>query len=214
MTKNIADIRKEYTKQVLEKEKADQDPIQQFKKWFKEAEKSNIPDPNAMNLATATKEGKPSSRIVLLKGVENNGFTFYTNYESRKAKDLESNPYAALNFFWPEMERQVRIEGLVEKVNPKISDNYFQGRPLGSRIGAWASTQSSVIADRFILQEKAEAIKRQYGNKEIPRPSHWGGYCLRPLAIEFWQGRESRLHDRLLYRKQDDGSWELVRLAP
>lgn len=213
MSDKLADIRKEYTRQVLEKEHAAKDPMQQFRKWFDEAVNSNLPDANAMNLATASVSGRPSSRIVLLKGLTSQGFLFFTNYNSRKGRELEQNPYAALNFFWPELERQVRIEGPVEKVSGQISDQYFNSRPLGSRIGAWASPQSQVIADRFVLKDQAESVEKQYG-EDIPRPPHWGGYCLTPDAIEFWQGRASRLHDRLRYSRQTNNEWLLERLAP
>lgn len=213
MAHNLADIRKEYTRQVLEKEHVAKDPLQQFKKWFDEAALSSLPDVNAMTLATVSEDGKPSCRIVLLKGIEAGGFIFFTNYESRKGRELDKNPHAALNFFWQELERQVRIEGVVEKVSAEVSDRYFKSRPVASQVGAWASPQSRVIKDRFILQEQTEAIKNQY-NSDIPRPPHWGGFWLKPMTIEFWQGRASRLHDRLLYTRQNNDNWKLERLAP
>lgn len=213
MGDKIADIRKEYTRQVLEKEQVSYDPMQQFKKWFDEAIHSALPDANAMNLATVSSNGKPSSRIVLLKGLTGEGFLFFTNYQSRKGRELENNPNAALNFFWPELERQVRVEGVVEKVGEEVSDQYFNSRPVASRISACASPQSQVIKDRFVLKKKAEAIEKEYG-VVVPRPPHWGGYCLHPVAIELWQGRASRLHDRLKYTKQENKDWLLERLAP
>ena len=210
---DIAAIRKEYTLKALEIAQVDKDPVKQFKVWFEEALRANVPEPNAMNLATITYQGKPTSRIVLLKGIENEQFVFYTNYESRKGKEMANVPYACLNFFWPELERQVRIEGEIAKVAPNISDEYFQSRPRGSRIGAHVSPQSEVIADRLILEEKVKVLEREFEGKEVPRPTHWGGYGLTASLIEFWQGRASRLHDRITY-VLENGKWVIKRLAP
>ena len=208
----IADIRQEYMHAGLVEKDADADPIKQFERWFHDAVQAELPLPNAMTLATATIEGRPSARAVLLKGVDAGGFVFYTNYQSRKARELAENPYASLVFLWSALERQVRIEGTIEKVSAQESDEYFDSRPLGSRLGAWASPQSRVLPDRLTLATKVAAIVLRYG-KSPPRPPHWGGYCLLPHAIEFWQGRKNRLHDRLLYTRQTRG-WKIERLAP
>ena len=190
-------------------------PIEQFKQWMQESIESQIPEPTAMNLATVNEQGRPTSRIVLLKGIELGGFVFYTNYESRKGKELARNPYACLNFHWVEMERQVRIEGKVEKVPAEVSDKYFHSRPRGSRIGAHVSEQSKAIPGREVLERRYEELVEKYGEeKPVERPSHWGGYVLKPEAVEFWQGRPSRLHDRILYELQADGSWSKKRLSP
>jgi len=210
---DIAAIRKEYTLKALEIDQVDKDPIKQFKVWFEEALHANVPEPNAMNLATVTLQGKPTSRIVLLKGIEEEEFIFYTNYESRKGKEMAHVPYACLNFFWPELERQIRIEGEISKVAPSTSDEYFQSRPRGSRIGAHVSPQSKVLSDRSILEEKAKELEKEFKGKEVPRPVHWGGYGLMPSLIEFWQGRASRLHDRITY-EFENGKWMIKRLAP
>ena len=188
------------------------DPFVQFDRWFQDALQTELPLPNAMTLATATPAGRPSARLVLLKGVDAGGFVFYTNYASRKARELDANPYAALVFGWAELERQVRIEGAIEKVSAEASDEYFDSRPLGSRLGAWASPQSMVLPNRLSLATKMAAIVLRYG-KHPPRPPHWGGYRVLPEAIEFWQGRKNRLHDRLLYTKHA-GGWKITRLAP
>ena len=208
----IADIRQEYMRAGLVEKDIAADPFKQFDRWFHDALKAELPLPNAMTLATATPPGRPSARQVLLKGVDARGFVFYTNYASRKARELAANPYAALVFAWAELERQVRIEGAVEKVSAEESDAYFDSRPLGSRLGAWASPQSMVLPDRLTLATKVAAIVLRYG-KHPPRPLHWGGYRVLPEAIEFWQGRRNRLHDRLLYTKQAAG-WKIERLAP
>jgi pyridoxamine 5'-phosphate oxidase len=208
----IADIRQEYMRAGLAEEDAAADPIEQFNRWFDDALRAELPLPNAMTLATATATGRPSARAVLLKGVDVAGFVFYTNYESRKARELGANPYASLMFLWTQLERQVRIEGSVEKVTPEESDEYFDSRPLGSRLGAWASPQSQPMPGRLTLVSQVAAIMLRYGTAP-PRPAHWGGYRVRPDAIEFWQGRADRLHDRLLYVRQD-ASWKLERLAP
>jgi pyridoxamine 5'-phosphate oxidase len=214
MKASIADLRKEYSSQSLLESNVSADAMQQFETWWQQAVESQIDEPNAMTLATASSDGMPSARVVLLKGFDKNGFVFYTNYKSFKAMQLEENPKACLIFFWKELERQVRIVGLVKKVPAEESDAYFKSRPLGSRIGAWTSPQSQVIADRHWLDnhylETAERLKDQ----DIPRPDHWGGYLIQPVIMEFWQGRPSRLHDRLQYTLKDDGTWKLERLAP
>jgi pyridoxamine 5'-phosphate oxidase len=214
MAMHIADIRKEYRLETLDESKVSSDPIEQFGYWWDEALKSEIEEVNAMTLATANSDAVPAARIVLLKGFDRKGFVFFTNYESNKAADLEMNPRASLVFFWKELERQVRISGPVEKVTEEESDHYFSSRPKGSRIGAWASPQSSVISSRQIIEEKVAALQQSFEGKEIPRPLHWGGYRVKPLNIEFWQGRSSRLHDRIQYTLQHDGSWKIARLAP
>jgi pyridoxamine 5'-phosphate oxidase len=208
----IADIRQEYMRTGLAEKDAAADPFKQFDRWFHDALQAELPLPNAMTLATATAAGRPAARAVLLKGVDAGGFVFYTNYASRKARELAANPHAALVFVWTELERQVRIEGAIEKVSAEESDAYFASRPLGSRLGAWASPQSMVLPSRLALATKVAAIVLRYG-KHPPRPPHWGGYRVLPEAIEFWQGRRSRLHDRLLYTKQA-GGWKIERLAP
>lgn len=208
----IADIRQEYMRAGLLEKDAAADPFKQFDRWFHDALQAELPLPNAMTLATATPAGRPSARVVLLKGVDAGGFVFYTNYTSRKGHELAANPCAALVFAWAELERQVRVEGSVEKVSEEESDAYFESRPLGSRLGAWASPQSMVLPDNLTLATKVAAIVLRYG-KHPPRPLHWGGYRVIPEAIEFWQGRKNRLHDRLLYTKQASG-WKIERLAP
>ena len=213
-TRDIAALRQNYTREVLSKSEASPDPIEQFGRWFEEAQNSEVPEPNAMTLATASSHGQPSARTVLLKEFDQRGFVFFTNYESRKAEELAENPKAALLFCWLELERQVRIEGLVERVNPEESRAYFQSRPKGSQIGAWASPQSKVIASRELLEVKIQELTNIYQDDAVlPLPPHWGGYRIRPERIEFWQGRESRLHDRILYSRSE-GGWRLERLAP
>jgi pyridoxamine 5'-phosphate oxidase len=210
---HISSIRNEYTKASLDTATIDKDPIQQFETWFKEAVTSNVPEPNAMNLATVN-GGRPASRIVLLKGVEQGKFVFYTNYQSRKGKELEENPACSLTFFWPELERQIRIEGVASRVDAKRSDEYFQSRPRGSQVGAWASPQSSIINDRSLLEARTKQIEEKFkGQDKLPRPHQWGGYEIDPLLIEFWQGRPSRLHDRIAFTKIDN-EWKVNRLAP
>ena len=210
----LADLRKSYTLGSLTETEVDPDPIVQFERWFEHAVKSEVPEPNAMTLATVSADHRPSARIVLIKGVDARGFTFFTNYESRKGHDLAANPHASLLFHWIELERQVRIEGRVEKTTAAESDAYFHSRPLNSRIGAWASEQSQVIESRAVLEAREKAISAQYG-EHPPRPPHWGGYRLIPDAMEFWQGRPSRLHDRLLYtRAVEGGDWQIARLSP
>jgi pyridoxamine 5'-phosphate oxidase len=209
---DITRIRTDYKKGALDEEHADADPIRQFGRWWDEALNSQLPEVNAMTLATADERGVPSARVVLLRGYDTRGFVFYTNYDSRKGRELAANPKAALLFFWAELERQVRIEGLVERIAPDESDEYYRSRPLASRIGAWASPQSEPIPGKAWLLARAAEMGLRHGlNPE--RPPHWGGYRLRPELIEFWQGRPSRLHDRLRYRL-DGASWERTRLAP
>ncbi len=211
---NLANIRKDYSKATLDVSSVDQNPIIQFEKWFGEALQAEVMEPNAMNLATVNEHGKPSARIVLLKGLENNKFVLYTNYQSKKGKELESNPACALTFFWPELERQVRIEGVTGRVDPKLSDLYFQSRPRESQVGAWASPQSGMIQDRSILEQRFKQIVKKFETlKVLPRPNQWGGYQVDPLQIEFWQGRPGRLHDRIQYIKVDN-AWKIYRLAP
>ncbi len=188
-------------------------PFVQFEKWFAEAMKGQPKNANAFVLSTATKDAKPSARIVLLKGVEKGSFVFFTNYESRKGKELLENPFAAMTFFWASIEKQVRVEGKVQKINGEESDEYFNTRPLGSRAGAWISPQSSVISGREELEQKHHDFMIEHENKEIERPPFWGGFCIIPSSIEFWQGRTSRLHDRILYTAEND-SWKIERLAP
>lgn len=210
---NIADIRKEYKQRSLLESDVDADPVKQFQLWWNEAMMGNIEEPNAMTLSTSTKQGKPSSRIVLLKGLSNEGFVFFTNYESRKGRELKENPYASLLLFWKELERQVRIEGTVAKMAEKKSDEYFSTRPAESKIGAWGSSQSAVIKSRDDLEKSVLQYQKQFGNSQIARPPHWGGYIVKPTLMEFWQGRPSRLHDRLQYRLSNN-KWILERLAP
>lgn len=211
---SVADLRKEYTFQGLSETDAHPNPFEQFKIWFDQALAAQLPEPNAMTIATATTDGKPYARIVLLKDYDERGFVFYTNYESHKGQQLVQNPWGAIAFWWAQLERQVRIEGYVEKVSEVESDEYFQSRPKGSQLGAWASSQSQVIDSREVLERRLEQLKEEYENKEVPRPPHWGGFRVIPDEIEFWQGRPSRLHDRLLYRRSEDGSWKIQRLAP
>ncbi len=210
----LADIRSEYSKQELSKASINKNPILQFNSWFNECMDSEVSEPTAMHLATATKDGRPSSRIVLLKEVTDEGFVFYTNYQSRKGLELEQNPHASICFFWQELERQVRAEGFVERTDPDISNGYFASRPRGSQIGAWTSPQSNVIKNRTILEEREKQIAERFDNKEVPRPAQWGGYVLFPTTIEFWQGRPNRLHDRIRYHLNDGGDWVVDRLAP
>ena len=197
----------------LNKSDVDRNPIKQFAKWYQEATAFGIAETDAMTLATATKDGRPSARIVLLKDFDDRGFVFFTNYESRKGKDLAENPRACLVAYWLPVKRQVRIEGFVEQVSEKESEAYFQTRPLGSRIGAWASNQSEVVENRDALEQRYADLSERYG-EDVPRPPHWGGYRIDPEVIEFWQGRDNRLHDRLRYRLQADGTWVIERLGP
>lgn len=210
----LSEIRKEYSKASLDIKTISSNPISQFETWFREALQSQIPEPNAMTLATVNADGRPSARVVLLKGVEQNKFLFFTNYQSDKGKQLEQNPACALTFFWPELERQIRIEGLALRVDAERAEEYFQSRPRGSQIGAWSSPQSSVIENRIILEERVRQMETKFeGQTVLPKPQQWGGYEVDPLLIEFWQGRPSRLHDRIRFSKID-GVWQVHRLAP
>lgn len=211
---SIADIRTDYKRASLDEQEVGTDPVAFFSQWFSEAERAAVNEVNAMTLATVDEQSRPHARIVLLKGVSNEGFTFFTNYQSTKGKNIAVNPHAALVFFWPELERQVRIEGTIEKVSAAESDEYYHVRPRGSRLGAWASPQSSVIAERSVLEQNEKELATRYEGKEIPRPEHWGGYRLLPARIEFWQGRPSRLHDRICFEKDNSGNWSKFRLAP
>jgi pyridoxamine 5'-phosphate oxidase len=202
------------TPETLDEKYVDRDPIKLFQAWFNDAIDAKLPLPEAMNLATATPEGRPSARMVLLKQVDDEGFVFFTNYHSAKAQQLESNPYAALVFYWPQLDRQVRIEGKVERTSAAESVEYFQTRPRESQIGAWASQQSSVIAGRDVLEQRAKELEEYYRDREIECPGHWGGYRLRPDRIEFWKSRIGRLHDRILYELGSDNVWMIKRLAP
>ncbi len=213
MREDIASIRKEYTKDALNEDSVSSDPFAQFEKWFNDAIESNILEPNAMTLATVSNEGQPFQRTVLLKTFNMDGFVFYTNYTSRKAKQIENNPNVSLLFPWYSLERQVMITGKVSKVSTKESLNYFLSRPRGSQLGAWVSNQSEVISSRNLLEMKLEEMKRKFKEGKIPLPDHWGGYRVVPSSIEFWQGRSSRLHDRIMYER-DDNSWKISRLAP
>jgi pyridoxamine 5'-phosphate oxidase len=214
MNVSIADLRRNYTLGGLSETELDANPFRQFQLWLEQAIAAQISEPNAMTLATATIDGKPSARIVLLKGLDENGFAFYTNYNSLKGKQLVDNPYAALVFHWDELERQVRIEGKIERVSAAESDAYYHSRPFGSQLGAWVSNQSEVIASREVLEERLQEFTAKYQTEKIERPPHWGGFRVIPTEIEFWQGRPNRLHDRLRYRQNDRGDWIIERLAP
>jgi pyridoxamine 5'-phosphate oxidase len=234
---SIADIRREYNLTGMRRNDLEADPIAQFRKWFDQASGARasgrlrkvciklykklllasgaeLMDLTAMTLATADKQGRPSTRIVLLKGVDERGFVFYTNYESRKGQELAENPQAALDFYWPDQERQVCVAGEVSKLPPAESDAYHKSRPRGGQLGAWASQQSAVVRDRAALEAKWKQMEAQYAGQEIPRPPHWGGYVLCPTRIEFWQGRPNRLHDRFRYKRQPDKTWLIERLSP
>jgi pyridoxamine 5'-phosphate oxidase len=210
----LADLRKEYSLAGLQEKDLARDPYRQFEKWFQEAEAAKLTEPNAAVLSTTTKEGRPSSRMVLLKGMDGRGFVFYTNYHSRKGRELEANPRAAFLFPWVALERQVIVEGTVTKVAREESEAYFHSRPRLSQLAAWASAQSAIISGRTELEESMKAVERKYQGAEAPLPPHWGGYRILPETVEFWQGRRSRLHDRLRYRRDETGSWVVERLSP
>lgn len=214
MHQDIASIRKDYILQTLEEKDAEKNPMNQFEKWWKAAIESDIDEVNAMTLVTVGENAKPSARIVLLKDVEPEGFVFFTNYQSNKGHQIEHNNQVALLFFWKELERQVRIEGIVEKISEEKSQQYFSSRPVGSQIGAWASPQSKIISSRKILDDNVEKFTNEFKGKNIPKPPHWGGYIVKPNKIEFWQGRSSRLHDRLCYHTTESDHWAIERLAP
>ena len=214
MADNIADLRKEYTRASLDIESVFEDPFKQFEKWFKEAQEGQLPEPNAMVLSTVDAEGQPFQRTVLMKALEEKGIVFYTNYKSRKAEQMAENNRVNVLFPWFPMERQVAVQGRAVKVSSKESLAYFLSRPHGSQLGAWVSQQSQVIGSRSILEMKLAEIKQKFKEGKVPLPDFWGGYRIEPTSFEFWQGRQNRLHDRLLYQKQDDGSWKISRLSP
>ncbi len=211
---DLAALRQDYVAHGLRRADLDPDPFKQFATWFGQAAAAQIPDVNAMALATAGADGAPAVRIVLLKGISEHGFVFYTNYGSEKGRHLEENPRAALNLFWEPLERQIRIDGQVEKTSREESEEYFHSRPIGSQLGAWASRQSEVIASREALEAQLARVTEQYGSGVVPLPPHWGGYVVVPRTIEFWQGRANRLHDRFRYTRQADGGWLIERLSP
>src|SRR5512138_261838 len=211
---SIADLRREYARARLDEKDVSHDPLVEFARWFAEAQEAEVPEPNAMTLATATRDGAPSARIVLLKAFDERGFVFFTDYRSRKGGELEDNPRGALVFYWHELERQVRITGSVVKTSSAESDEYFRSRPLGSRLGAWVSHQSRVIPSRDVLERDLEQIERRFASDDVPLPGHWGGYRVVPDAIEFWQGRPSRLHDRIRYTREHGREWRVERLSP
>lgn len=210
----IAAMRKVYQLKSLEEKDVNADPIVQFDTWWKEAVANKVDEPNAMTLATCNASGRPSARIVLLKGIHNNGFVFYTNYHSRKAHEIVENPFVALVFFWKELERQIRIEGAIKKVSPQESDEYFSVRPRESQLGAWSSPQSTVIDSPAFLLENLKKYTDKFNNEEVPRPEYWGGFIVEPNSIEFWQGKPGRLHDRLQYSLSEKKEWVIRRLAP
>ena len=214
MDTSVANLRQDYTKDGLREIDLETNPFKQFKTWFDQALNAQLPEPNAMTLATSTMEGKPSARMVLLKDFSDRGFVFYTNYLSHKGQELATNPQAALVFWWAQLERQVRIEGKVCQISPQESDEYFHSRPINSQLGAWVSNQSQIVNSREVLEQRQEELIVQYEGQIIPRPPHWGGFRVVPTEIEFWQGRPSRLHDRLLYRLQDNNKWLIERLSP
>lgn len=210
---SIAHLRREYARARLDERDVDPDPLVQFRHWFEDACRAELPEPNAMTLATATPDGLPSARMVLLKAADERGFTFFTDYRSRKGQELEANPHAALVFFWGELERQVRISGTVSRVSREETEAYFRTRPRESRLGAWTSQQSTVLAGREVLEARLREVAARHPGEDVPAPPYWGGYLLRPDALEFWQGRESRLHDRVRYQREA-GGWRIERLSP
>ncbi|HLP13581.1 MAG TPA: pyridoxamine 5'-phosphate oxidase [Flavobacteriales bacterium] len=210
----IVNLRHDFSKSTLDESQLHNNPINQFEEWFTRAVNIRAREPNAMMLSTVSPANKPSARILLLRDFSEKGFVFFTNYESKKAKDLEVNPAGCLTFFWPELEQQVRIEGIISKLDDADSDTYFRMRARSSRLGAWASNQSTIIANRGVLDEKMKEVREKFGENEIPRPEFWGGYILKPAYFEFWQGRTSRLHDRLVYELEHENSWKIYRLAP
>ncbi len=210
---SIAHLRREYARARLDERDVDPDPLVQFRHWFEDARRAELPEPNAMTLATATPDGVPSARMVLLKAADERGFTFFTDYRSRKGQELEANPHAALVFFWGELERQVRISGTVSRVSREETEAYFRTRPRESRLGAWTSHQSTVLAGRDVLEARLREMSARHPGDDVPTPPYWGGYLLRPDALEFWQGRESRLHDRVRYQREA-GGWRIERLSP
>lgn len=213
MERSVADLRREYSRTGLHESDAHRDPIEQFRRWFDEALSANLYEPNAMTLATATRAGRPSARVVLLKDFDERGFVFYTNYEGRKGRELEENPYCALVFYWGELERQVRVEGWASRISREESDAYYRRRPRGSQLGARASAQSRPVVEREALEGRLRELEKEYEGREVSRPDFWGGYRVEPGEIELWQGRENRLHDRLVYRRSGEG-WEIQRLQP
>lgn len=213
VSERVRNLRIDYQKGALDEASVLGDPIAQFQSWMDAAIAAEVPEANAMTLSTVNAEGHPSARIVLLRGLDERGFVFFTNYESRKGQDLAANNHAALTFFWPDLERQIRIAGTVDKVSAEESDAYYNGRPRGSRLGAWASPQSQVIENREFLELRLEQEGKRFGEQEVVRPPHWGGYRLNPVSVEFWQGRPSRLHDRIQYVRAEAG-WKVQRLAP
>jgi pyridoxamine 5'-phosphate oxidase len=211
---SISDLRREYTLTGLHERDLDSNPFRQFGKWFQQALSAELLDANAMTVATSSRDGKPSARIMLLKDFDEKGFVFFTNYKSRKGLELDENPYAALVFFWANLERQVRIDGRVSRISKEESEEYFHSRPIGSQLGAWASRQSEVIGAPELLENRIKELESHYEGKTIPMPSYWGGFSLSPQTFEFWQGRANRLHDRLQYTLQPDSSWRIDRLSP
>lgn len=211
---DVAALRREYARAGLREEDAHPDPVEQFRAWFEEALAANLHEPNAMILTTATPDGRPSARVVLLKGFDERGFVFYTNYGGRKGRELDANPRCSLLFYWGELERQVRLEGRAGRISGEESDAYFASRPRGSRLGAWASRQSRPVEDRAVLERRLRELESEYEGREVPRPPFWGGYRVAPEAFEFWQGRENRLHDRIAYRPDGSGGWSTGRLQP
>jgi pyridoxamine 5'-phosphate oxidase len=213
LPRSIADLRREYARARLDEKDVSRDPFAEFARWFAQAQAAAVEEPNAMTLATATPDGRPSARVVLLKGFDERGFIFFTDYRSRKGEELEANPHAALAFYWAEVERQVRIEGTVTRTSMEESELYYRTRPLGSRLGAWASHQSRTITSREELEADLREVERRFNGPDVPLPSHWGGYRVSPHSIEFWQGRESRLHDRIRYVREGE-RWKIQRLSP